>query len=268
MLKSIEGKYVAGRDSKSALAVVKRLNKKKISASLDILLAKPKSNEEAMHNAESYIKLISAIARAKAGANISLKLTQIGLALGEALCEKNLFEIADTAAAKNNSLTIDMEEHKYKDATIKIFEKLLQQNKNVMLTVQAYLHSSYHDAKMLLAKGASLRLVKGAYTESRGVAFTSDEDIDKNYIEIARLLLRSDGFHAFATHDEKLMDFVKYAAKTKQLPQRSFEFQTLYGVSTELPVGLAEEGYAVRVYVPYGKEWLPYVMRRIREAWR
>lgn len=268
MLKQIETKFIAGQTSQTALTVVNRLNQKSIRASLGILFPAVKDNKDADENTRKYVELLEKIKSSNSDSNISVKPSHIGLSISEPLFKRNLLSIVEAASNYKNRITIDVDNYKYKNPTLHIFEKIHSKHKNIRITVQACLHSSYHETKILIEKNAPICLMKGSYSPSQSVAFKLPEDINKNYIEIVKLLLNSDSHHAFATHDTKIIDFIKYAIKTKGLPKRSFEFQMLYGVKNSIAEELAGDGYSVRMYVPFGKEWIPYVIQRIQESWR
>jgi len=255
--------FVAGKTAKDAIRITKAFNKKRIGTTIDIFLNEPKNTRTALSNAKQYTDLLSLIAKTKANATIALKLSQIGFFLDKHVCQQNLAMIAACAAEKKNSVTVDMEEHEYEKDTVRIFEETRKEFPNMMIALQAYLKGVNTDVKRLAKSNASIRLVKGTYNEPSSVVLKDHDKIDANFIKIAKVLLRTKQVHAFATHDEYLLDFIKKEAK--KTGKKNIEFQTLYGFKPHLPQMLAKQGYYLRVYMPYGANWHGYVKRRLSE---
>jgi proline dehydrogenase len=199
--------------------------------------------------------------------NASLKLTQMGLDVDEDLCFENLNRICSTAQTLGNFVRIDMESTAYTDRTLDLFRRLWHKSgyRNVGVVLQAYLYRTEEDVREMNHLGARVRLCKGAYNEPADVAFPRKADVDRNYAKLAALLLREGNYPGIATHDARLIEFVKRYAASHGIAPDKFEFQMLYGVRRELQVDLVQQGYNMRVYVPYGHEWYPYFMRRLAE---
>ena len=263
-------RFVAGEELSEAIAVIKELNSHGILATLDHLGEHVHTEAGAKGAAEEYLRILDAIHASGVKSHASLKLTQIGLDFSEALCIENLSKIAKLAKKYQAFVRIDMESSAYTERTLKIYEKLREQYDNVGVVIQAYLYRSKPDIERLIELGANVRLCKGAYSEPPSIAFPRKKDVDANFIELLKLLMsdkaRSRGVYAaIATHDVKLIEWAKQFASEKKIQKHEFEFQMLYGIRRELQQSLAAEGYTVRVYVSYGREWYPYFMRRLAE---
>jgi proline dehydrogenase len=260
-------RFVAGETLDQAVRAIKALNKQKISATFDHLGENITTAAEAKAAADSYIKVLDRIQSTGISSNVSLKLTQMGLDVDEELCFANVTRICERAKELDNFVRLDMESTAYTDRTLQIFRKLWHDSgyRNVGVVLQAYLYRTEEDVREMNRLGARVRLCKGAYNEPEDVAFPKKIDVDRNYAKLATLLLREGNYPGIATHDTRLIAFVKrYAAKHDIAPSK-FEFQMLYGIRREKQVELANEGYNMRVYVPYGQEWYPYFMRRLAE---
>ena len=259
-------RFVAGDTLEDAMGAVRALNQLGISATLDHLGENVADAEAAKRAATSYIVALNRIAATGVNSNVSLKLTQMGLDLSHDLCLANLQAILDTAARNDIFVRIDMESSDYVDRTLQVYDELRALGReNVGVVIQSYLYRSQKDVERLIAQGARVRLVKGAYNEPASVAFPRKRDVDANFLRLAALLLEKGNYPAIATHDEKIIAWTKrYAAERGIGPDR-FEFQLLYGIRRDLPTRLAQEGYRVRIYVPYGGEWYGYLMRRLAE---
>jgi len=263
-------RFVAGEELPEAIAAVKELNSRGILATLDHLGEHVTTEAGAKTAAEEYLRILDAIYSSGIQSHVSLKLTQMGLDMSEALCMENLSRIVELAKEYQNFVRIDMEGSAYTERTLKIYEKLRKRYNNVGVVIQAYLYRSKQDIERLIELGANVRLCKGAYNEPPSIAFPRKRDVDANYIELLKLLMgdkaRSKGVYtAIATHDIRLIEWAKGFASEKKIQKHEFEFQMLYGVRRELQQSLAAEGYRVRVYVSYGREWYPYFMRRLAE---
>lgn len=265
LFKKITDRFVAGETIEEAALAVKELNKLNISASFDHLGEAIKSEEEAEAEVVEYGKILSKIDKDGLNSNVSLKPTQLGLSINPELGLRNIRRVVEKARAYNNFVRIDMEDSPYTTATIDMFKTLRKEYDNVGIVIQSYLYRSKDDIQDLLKCGARIRLCKGAYDEPATVAFPKKADTDKNYIELTKILLESGIYHGIATHDVKMIKATRDFSKEKNIPKSAYEFQMLYGVRRDLQVKLAGGGYGMRVYVPYGKHWYPYFMRRLAE---
>jgi proline dehydrogenase len=234
-------------------------------ASLDYLGENVTTAAEAQESRDAYLQVFERIAEEKVNANVSCKLTQLGLDLSPEFCEGLVLSIAERAAAYDNFLRVDMEGSVYTQRTIELVKRVRTQNPAIGTVIQSYLYRSEKDVQDLLAYGCRIRLCKGAYKESREVAFERKADVDANYVRLARMLLPSGFYHGIATHDPKMIAATIRAASDLQISKEDFEFQMLYGVRVDLQRRLVRDGYRVRIYIPYVKDWFPYFMRRLAE---
>ena len=265
LAKPLVSRFVAGVELNEALGNVQKLNSAGLTATLDYLGESVHTAAEAGAAAAQYIALLHGIERIGAQCNASLKLTQMGLDVDRALCVRNVERILAQAAAFNNFVRIDMEGSGYTQATLDIFNELYGRYKNVGIVIQAYLYRSEADIRALNKLGVRVRLCKGAYNEPASVAFPAKADTDNNYVKLMQMLLSEGNYPGIATHDERMIEATRsYAAKQGIAPDR-FEFQMLYGIRRDLQEQLVREGYRMRVYVPYGEEWYPYMVRRMAE---
>lgn len=274
-------RFVAGEEIKDAIQVVKELNSKGIFATLDQLGEHTSTPSEAQHSTEGIIDILEQIDKNKVKANVSIKLTQIGLALDDAICERNLESVLRKAKEFGNYIRIDMEDSPYTDKTIKLFREMRSKGySDVGLVVQSCLYRTEMDTRALLDEGAHFRLVKGAYKEPAEVAYPKKIDVDSNFDRLTSLMIDSaidsgakevsnDGrippVTALGTHDEKRIVYAKLYQAAKGLPKKALEFQMLYGIRRDLQEQLADEGYPIRIYVPFGTHWYPYFVRRLAE---
>ena len=268
----LNARFIAGMQPEDALRVTEAVNRQGISVTLDSLGESVTSPTEAHRAADVYHHLLDSITERGLDANISVKLTQMGLnpkidqspSLAESIAEN----LAQHARSAQNFVRIDMEDSRLTQDTLDIVRRVHAQaglRGAVGVVIQAYLYRSQADIEQLLADGIRVRLCKGAYNEPPEVAFPHKPDVDANFFRLAKMLVDSPIYHALATHDEALIDKVKaYAAEAAIAPSH-FEFQMLYGVRRDLQRKLVEQGYKVRVYVPFGTEWYPYFMRRLAE---
>jgi len=265
----LSSRFVAGMEIDDGLCAAEALNKQGMTVSLDSLGESVSSEAEAHAAAEVYHKLLDAIADRKIKANISLKLTQMGLNLSPELAESIAESVAKHAAATGNFVRIDMEDSSLTQVTMDIVKRLHAKPElrdAIGIVIQAYLQRSQNDIEDLIANGIRVRLCKGAYDEPATVAFPQKADVDASFVKLAGMLLNSPVYHGLATHDDAMIAAVKsYATEHKIDPSR-FEFQMLYGVRRDLQRMLVGRGYTVRIYVPYGHEWYPYFMRRLAET--
>jgi len=262
----IAHRFIAGETMDEALAVVRDFESRGMLACLDLLGEGVRDEDEARKAAQSYMELLDCIASHKLKAYISIKLTQLGLDVGREACSSNLELILQKAKAVGNFVRIDMESSRYTEGTIRIFEEQLGHYlDHVGIVIQSYLYRSEADVRKLSAYGCNIRLCKGAYMEPASVAFPKKRDVDRNYIKLLELLLTSPAYTAIATHDSRMINHARRFVADKKIPAAKYEFQMLYGVRREYQQEIAREGYKMRVYVPYGRHWAPYYMRRLAE---
>jgi len=262
---NVTQRFVAGEELGQAIEAIRQLNQKKITASFDHLGESISSEAETREEVREYIRIIDAINEGELNSNVSLKPTQFGLDVNKSLCYENIHAVVEAAARYQNFVRIDMEDSTKTDDTLEIFRRLRQEFNNVGIVIQSYLYRSEKDIEELLKIGARIRLCKGAYKEPESAAFPKKRDVDDNYVKLMKVLLASGIYHGIATHDENMINATKQFAKERAVAVDQFEFQMLYGVRRDLQEKLIEEGYRVRVYVPYGDAWYPYFMRRLAE---
>ena len=276
-------RFIAGENTQDAIRVVRELNSKGINATLDQLGEHTSTAEEANTAADSIVSVLNEIDKAGVKANVSIKLTQIGMGLDEETCRQNLVRILDQAKKSKTCIRIDMEDTPYTDITISLYQAMLERGFSTChlgLVLQAYLYRTEADIRALLEKGAHIRLVKGAYNEPADKAYPKKADTDANYDLLTKIMIdaalkiennvgSADGrippIPAIASQDEKRIEFAKKHAEKVGLPKNAIEFQMLYGIRRDLQDQLVKEGYPVRVYVPFGTQWYPYFMRRLAE---
>ncbi|HJV45770.1 MAG TPA: proline dehydrogenase [Bacillota bacterium] len=259
------GRFVAGESIKQATDAVRQLNADGRVATLDHLGEFVFTEEEANESAEGCIRTLDAIHQSGVTSNMSLKMTSLGLDISKELCMRNMKRILDRAKQYGNFVRIDMEDYAHCQISLDIYRELRQQYDNVGIVIQAYLYRTEQDIKDLNELKANLRLVKGAYKESAEVAFPEKKDVDENYKKIIALHLKNGNYTAVASHDPAIIQFTKEFVKKENIAKDQFEFQMLYGICDEMQKELAQEGYRVRVYVPYGIDWFGYFMRRLAE---
>lgn len=273
-------RFIAGERLDDAIRVVKELNAKNINATLDHLGEHTTTPDEARQATADILKMFPAIEQAGVRANVSIKLTQIGLALDEELCAQNLETILECARQYNSFVRIDMEDSPWVDVTLKLYYKMLvERGYPVGIVIQSYLYRSEQDIRQIIQNRGKVRLCKGAYKEPSEVAFPKKADVDANYDLLANLLMDAslasdDRLSAngkvppapgLATHDQKRIENAIAHAQKIGLPKDGLEFQMLYGIRRDLQESLAAQGYPVRIYVPYGSQWYPYYTRRLAE---
>ena len=264
----LSSRFVAGMEIEDALRVAEALNKQGMTVSLDSLGESVTSETEAHTAAEVYHRLLDAIAERKLKANISVKLTQMGLVLSPNLAESIAVDLTRHAQATGSFVRIDMEDSSLAQVTLDIVRRINARSElrgAVGIVIQAYLYRSQADIEQLVADGIRVRLCKGAYNEPAEVAFPHKADVDDNYVRLSCLLLSSPLYHGLATHDESMIEAAKSFAKQHGIEPSHFEFQMLFGVRRDLQRKLVREGYNVRVYIPFGRDWYPYFMRRLAE---
>jgi proline dehydrogenase len=263
---SFARRFIAGESVDEAIAAARIVEKAGMLQTLDYLGESVASISEADQATREYLNVIQRIAAAGIGRNVSLKLTQLGLTIDRATCVDNLRRILDGAAPHEFFVRIDMENSPFTEVTLGIFETIWQQGyRNAGVVLQSYLPRSVSDARRMNQLGARVRLVKGAYKEPRSVAYQSKADVDRAFIEIMRVLLPEGTYPAIATHDPAMIVATREFAAAHGIPPDRYEFQMLYGIRRDLQAALTREGFRVRVYIPFGREWFPYFMRRLGE---
>jgi proline dehydrogenase len=258
-------RFVAGETLREAIAAARSCNDVGMAASLDYLGENVANTSDAQRFRDEYLEIFETIAQEKLLANVSCKLTQLGLDINSEFCTGLVLSIVERAGSFDNFLRIDMESSAYTQRTIDLVKRVRSRNPAVGTVIQSYLYRSEKDVSDLLACGCRIRLVKGAYKEPEDVAFARKADVDGNYVRLMQTLLSSGFYHAIATHDPHLIAAtIRYAAE-KRIDKDDFEFQMLYGIRTDLQRHLVKDGYRVRVYIPFGNDWFPYFMRRLAE---
>jgi proline dehydrogenase len=263
--KRITRRFIAGEDIDQALPAIRELNSSGIAASFDHLGESITSRADAEAEVREYIRLLGRIEETGIDSNVSVKLTQLGLDIDEEFCQRNAQAIVEAAARYSNFVRIDMEDSQRTDATLRVFRSVRGEFENVGIVIQAYLYRSEADTIELLRSKVRIRLCKGAYDEPAEVGFEEKNAVDANFVKIMKLLLESRVYHGIATHDEAMIAATKEFARQRGISKSAFEFQMLYGIRRDLQQALIAEGYRIRVYVPYGKYWYPYFMRRLAE---
>lgn len=265
--KKMTTRFVAGEDIEEAIAAIREINEKGCTASFDHLNESVDRAEETEDEVREYLQILSRIDDTNIRSNVSIKLTQFGLEIDPELAYKNARRIVEDAARRGNFVRVDMEASKVTQVTIDIFKRLRAEFglNDVGIVLQSYLRRTLDDVHELLKIPARIRICKGAYNEPPEVAFPDKKATDENYIKVMQLLLSSGIYHGIATHDPKMIEATIAYAQREGIGKEAFEFQMLYGVRRDLQVKLAKDGYNMRVYVPYGKHWYPYFMRRLAE---
>ncbi|MFD1778740.1 proline dehydrogenase family protein [Fredinandcohnia salidurans] len=258
-------RFVAGETINLAVKKIKELNAKGLAVTIDYLGEFVDSIEEANLMADGSIEAIKAIGREKLDAQLSLKMTSMGLDISDEVVMRNMRRILDAAKENDVFVTIDMEDYSRCAKTIEIFKELRKDYDNVGTVIQAYLYRTVQDIEDLNEYHPNLRLVKGAYKESPEVAFPDKKDVDENFKKIIKMHLLNGNYTAVASHDEAMIQYTKELVKEHNISHDQFEFQMLYGIRSERHEELVKEGYTMRVYVPYGTDWYGYFMRRLAE---
>jgi proline dehydrogenase len=259
-------RFAAGDRVQDGIAAVRDLNKAGMSATLDYLGESVHSREEARGAADIYIQMIDMITAEKLDANVSLKLTQMGQDIDEAFMHDNLLRVLDRAKAADMFVRFDMEGSEYTQKTLDFFRSLWAEGyRNVGVVIQSYLRRSQGDIEQLNVDKVRVRLCKGAYKEPPSVAYQLKSEVDGNYIRLMQMLLEHGNYPGIATHDPAMIRATREFAKQKNIPTSAYEFQMLYGVRRDLQQQLVKDGYRMRIYVPFGEAWYPYLMRRMAE---
>ena len=267
LFKRLTTRFVAGETIDEAVAAIRELNVEGCTASFDHLNESVANSGEADLEVREYLNILDQIDQTGIRSNVSIKLTQFGLEFDPELAYRNARRVVEDAARRGNFVRVDMEGSQFTQITIDIFKRLRSEFglNDVGIVLQSYLRRTYADAEDLLKIPARIRICKGAYNEPPEVAFPDKKDTDANYIRVMQLLLSSGVYHGIATHDPKMIDATADYARRQKIGKEAFEFQMLFGVRRDLQRQLARGGYNMRVYVPYGKHWYPYFMRRLAE---
>jgi proline dehydrogenase len=261
----LASRFIAGEELDDALGVVRRLNRAGFLVTLDCLGESVREAAAAEAACETYLQLLDRLAAEKLDSHVSVKLTQLGLAIDEGLARRNLGRLAEGAARHRNFVRVDMEGSAFTDATLRVFCAVDAPRDVMGIAIQAYLHRTGVDVDELLQRDVRIRLVKGAYKEPPEIALARKRDVDQRYQELTEKLLASGIYHAIATHDERILAATQRFARERGVSPQTFEFQLLYGIRRQLQRALVREGWRVRLYVPYGREWYAYFMRRLAE---
>jgi proline dehydrogenase len=264
----MSGRFVAGMQVDDVLRATRAVNELGMSVSVDNLGENVTNAEEAKHSAALYHQLLDRITEEKLNANVSMKLTHMGLDVDEQLAYGIATSLVEHAARVKSFVRVDMEGSPYTQRTLDFVHKLHAEPQNkgaVGAVIQAYLHRSEKDIEDLLAEKIRIRLCKGAYKEPTEIAFQKKSDVDANYVKLMKMLLKSGVYHGIATHDEKMIEATKQFATEEKIARDAFEFQMLYGIRRDLQQQLVKDGWRMRVYIPFGSEWYPYFMRRLAE---
>ena len=266
----VSSRFVAGTKPADVLSVARNLNSAGLGVSIDNLGENVTTPEAARQSAALYHELLSEISARQLSANISVKLTHMGLDVDPLLAQDNVSTLVARAAAMRppNFVRVDMEGGAYTQRTVDLVCQLHKPEQNrgsIGAVIQSYLHRSEKDVERLLAEGVRIRLCKGAYKEPAEIAYQSKSDVDSNYLRLMQTLLKSGIYHGLATHDENIIRAAKAFATREKIARDAFEFQMLYGIRRDLQQSLVREGWRMRVYVPFGTEWYPYLMRRLAE---
>ncbi len=266
----VSGRFVAGTDIADAVRATQSVNRSGMAVTIDNLGENVTNPDEARQSAQLYHQILDAIAANHLNANISLKLTHMGLDVDEALARELVGGLVAQAASMNppGFVRVDMEGSPYTQRTLDFVHELHRTpgyGKSVGTVIQAYLRRSESDVEKLLVEGIRIRLCKGAYKEPATIAFESKAEVDTNYIKLMKRLMTSGIYHGLATHDEHIIREAEAFAKSEKLAPETFEFQMLYGIRRDLQQELVRKGWRMRVYIPFGTEWYPYFMRRLGE---
>jgi proline dehydrogenase len=267
LAKHFARRFVAGETLDDALAAVRSLNARGISCSLDLLGESVTNEHEARGTRDAYLQILDRIHESRLNTNVSVKLTAMGLDISEELCISHMHDVLGRAQQYGNFARIDMESSAYTERTLSIFEERLYPSykANVGIVLQSYLYRTFADVERANEIGARVRICKGAYKEPASVAFAEKKDVDANYVKCAHLLLREGNYPGIATHDPRMIAAVRHYAKEQGIPSDRYEFQMLYGVRRDLQEQLVRDGHRMRVYIPFGTDWYPYLMRRLAE---
>ena len=265
--KKLTTRFIAGETIEEVISYIRVINAEGCTASFDHLNEAVANPDEAEQEVLEYLRILARIEETGIDSNVSIKLTQFGLGFDPELAYRNARRVVEDAHRRGNFVRVDMEDSAVTQTTIDIFKRLRAEFglNDVGIVLQSYLHRTLGDAQELVKLPARIRICKGAYNEPPEVAFPDKKDVDDNYVRVMQLLLSSGVYHGIATHDPKMIDATISFATREGIGKDKFEFQMLYGIRRDLQRQLAHDGYNVRIYVPYGKHWYPYFMRRLAE---
>lgn len=263
--RAVSHRFVAGEALDDAIEATRALNQRRMPVSLDHLGENVSDAKEAASAAQDYIAILDRIKQAGVDANISIKLTALGLDISQELCEQNVCRILEHAQQFPIFVRIDMEGSAYNEQTVDITLRMHKQYEHVGTVIQSCMHSSKKDVEQLIAQGVRVRLVKGAYKEPKTVAFQQKSEVDHNFVRLMTMLIQRGNYPAIATHDEAIINATCKFARDHGISKSAFEFQMLYGIRRDLQEKLVGQGYNMRIYVPYGSQWYPYLVRRMAE---
>ena len=258
-------KYIAGKTLQNAVDTVKDLNSKGIYATLDVLGESIKTKEEAIESKNKALEVFDVIIKNKLNANLSIKPTQMGLAIDKELAYQQILELVKRANEINNFVRLDMEDSPYTDLTLEVYKRVYEEFSNVGVVLQSYLKRTYNDAIVLNKIGTNYRLCKGIYIEPATIAYKDKQAIRDNFMKSLELMLKNGNYVGIATHDKYLIDKSYELIKELNVPKDKFEFQMLLGVREDLRDKINGDGYKIRVYVPFGEDWYKYSIRRLQE---
>ncbi len=258
-------KYIAGETLQEAIDFVKKLNQKGIYATMDVLGESVANKEEAISCKKEALEVLDAIQKNKLMANLSIKPTQMGLAIDEQFAYEQVAELVKKAAEYKNFVRIDMEDSPYTDKTINLYKRIFTDFKNVGIVIQAYMKRSMDDVVMLNKIGTNYRLCKGIYVESPAIAYKGKQEVRDNYLKLLDQMFTDGNYVGIATHDKPLIDAAYERIKNQNIANDKFEFQMLLGVREDLRDKINSDGYKIRIYVPFGKDWYAYSVRRLKE---
>jgi proline dehydrogenase len=258
-------RFVAGEVIEDAVQAARTLNRHGIQVALDYLGENVTTEQEARDATDAYVSDIDIIKRAGVDANISIKLTALGLDIDQSLCEENVTKILQQAQEHSLFVCIDMESSAYTERTVDITLRMHERFEHVGTVIQSCLYHSKKDIERLITQGIRVRLVKGAYSEPNTIAYQNKSDVDRNYVQLMSLLLARGNYPAIATHDQEIINAACKYVRDHGISKDAFEFQMLYGIRRDLQENLSKRSYNMRVYVPYGSQWYPYLMRRMAE---
>ncbi len=261
----LAARFIAGESLEDAVQAVRALNADGFEATLDCLGESVHDASAAKEACEVYFGALDRLAAERLHSHVSIKLTQLGLPIDEALTLRHLAALTERAQKLGNFIRIDMESSAYTESTLRVFRQLNAPRETLGMVIQSYLRRSEQDVANLVKCGARIRLVKGAYQEPAELAFPHKSDVDANFVKLMKMMLASGAYHAIATHDDRMIAATLAFARQRALAADRFEFQMLYGIRRQLQRDLLKQGYRVRVYVPYGKQWYAYFMRRLAE---
>jgi proline dehydrogenase len=265
LARRLAARFVAGDTIVEGLEAGRRINREGLAVTFDRLGESVTSLAEAEASRDEYVRVIEEISEHHLQANVSIKLTQFGMDISQQACRTNVERLVRRAKELNNFVRIDMESSEYTERTLRMVSELHGKYGTVGTVIQAYLRRSEKDVEALCRQGIRVRLCKGAYLEPADVAFQAKSEVDRHFVHLMRILLAAGTYPAIATHDEKIIQTAKDFVRARNLSLDGFEFQMLYGIRRDLQRRLVAEGYRLRLYVPFGKAWYPYFMRRLAE---